>query len=100
INRGFEGFYGTIKGGGSYFDPAMLTRGDKPITPLSDEDYQPQFYYYTDAIADHACWFIRSNAKSPDPQKEPKPFFCYVAFTSPHWPLHAPPETIEKYKGK
>lgn len=30
---------------------------------------------------------------------ENAPFFSYVAFTAPHWPLHAPQETIEKYRG-
>ncbi len=91
--RGFDRYYGTIKGGGNYFDPAMLTRDNKPITPASDDQYEPEHFYYTDAIGDNASRFVREHDK-------PEPFFLYVAFTSPHWPLHAPPETIAKYKGK
>jgi arylsulfatase len=91
--RGFDRYYGTVKGGGSYFDPAMLTRDNKPITPVSDEQYQPEHFYYTDAIGDNASRFVREHHGS-------EPFFMYVAFTSPHWPLHAPAETIAKYKGK
>jgi arylsulfatase len=94
--RGFDRYYGTVKGGGSYFDPAMLTRDNTPITPQSDAEYKPEHFYYTDAIADQSARFIREHhERSPD-----KPFFLYTAFTSPHWPLHAPAETIAKYKGK
>ena len=91
--RGFDRYYGTIMGGGSYFDPAMLVRDNTPITPVNDAEYKPEHFYYTDAIADQSARFIRESPAG-------KPFFLYVAFTSPHWPLHAPPETIAKYKGK
>jgi arylsulfatase A-like enzyme len=91
--RGFDRYYGTVKGGGSYYDPAMLTRDNKIITPESDDEYKPEHFYYTDAIGDNATRFVREHDAA-------KPMFMYVAFTSPHWPLHAPPETIAKYKGK
>jgi arylsulfatase len=94
--RGFDRFYGTIKGGGSYFDPAMLTRENTPISPDGDPEYQPEHFYYTDAIADQSSRFIREHHD----QKGQQPFFMYVAFTSPHWPLHAPEDAIAKYKGK
>ncbi len=86
--RGFDRFYGTIEGGGSYFNPVSLVLDDDPIEP--DE---PGFYY-TDAIATHASQFIAEAGR------EPKPFFLYVAFTSPHWPLHAFETDIESYKGR
>ena len=93
LQRGFERYYGTIMGGGSYFDPATLTRDNTCITPDCDAEYKPEQFYYTDAIADNAVRFIQKRDAG-------KPFFLYCAFTSPHWPLHAPPETIAKYKGK
>ncbi len=93
LQRGFDRYYGTIMGGGSYFDPATLTRDNTCITPQSDPEYKPEHFYYTDAIADQSARFIRERDAN-------KPFFLYVAFTSPHWPLHAPAETIAKYKGK
>src|SRR5439155_11034518 len=80
----------------SYLDPGMLVRDNDPITPLSDPDYRPERFYYTDAIADQSARFIREHHE----QHGGQPFFLYVAFTSPHWPLHAPAETIAKYKGK
>jgi arylsulfatase len=93
LQRGFDRLYGTIVGGGSYFDPAMLVRDNTPISPVADPQYQPQQFYYTDAIADHSVRFIEEHPAG-------KPFFMYVAFTAPHWPLHAPAEAIAKYKGK
>lgn len=66
------------------------------ISPFADPEYQPATYYYTDAIADHAVRFVGDHAK--DRAKEP--FFLYVAFTAAHWPMHALPEDIQKYRGK
>lgn len=83
--RGFDRFFGTINGSGSYYDPGTLTSGNKFITP------GPNFYYTT-AIGDTAVKFIREHP-------EEKPFFFYVAFTAAHWPLHAPEQAIQQYKG-
>jgi arylsulfatase len=94
--RGFDRFYGTIKGGGSYYDPPMLVRDMKIITPWADPEYKPEHYYYTDALGDQAIRYLTEHSQ----QNKDKPFFMYLAFTSPHWPLHAPADTIEKYKGK
>src|SRR3954463_14138499 len=54
VQRGFEKFYGTITGGGSYYDPTTLCRQNKFITPDNDPDYHPAEFYYTDAITDNA----------------------------------------------
>lgn len=94
--RGFDRFYGTIIGAGSFFDPWTLTRDEKAITPDNDEDYKPEQYYYTDAISDNAVKFINEHKESG---KE-KPFFMYVAYTAAHWPMHALDKDIAKYKGK
>tara|TARA_B100002019_G_scaffold185163_1_gene159870 strand:+ start:6873 stop:8576 length:1704 start_codon:yes stop_codon:yes gene_type:complete len=91
--RGFERFYGTIHGAGSFFDPNSLARNNAHISPFADPDYQPDLYYYTDAINDHAVRFIKEHQVK-------NPFFLYVAHTAPHWPMHALPEDIEKYKGR
>jgi arylsulfatase len=90
LQRGFDRFYGTITGAGSFYNPPTLVRGNTPITAESED------FYYTDAISDKAVRFIDEHIGS----KPDKPFFCYVAYTSPHWPLHAPAETVEKYRGK
>ena len=92
MQRGFDKFYGTIIGAGSFYDPNTLTRGNENI---EHEAREPGFFY-TDAISDNAADFIRAHAKEhPD-----KPFFEYVAYTAPHWPLHAHDEDIARYKGR
>ncbi len=95
LQRGFDRFYGTITGAGSFFDPATLCRENQYITPVNDPVYQPETFYYTDAISDNAATFVSDHLSStPD-----APFFLYVAYTSAHWPMHAPQEEIEKYQG-
>ena len=94
--RGFDRFYGTIHGAGSFFDPNTLTRDNEFISPYADPEYKPETFYYTDAISDHAVRFIADHGNS----SADKPFFMYVAYTAAHWPMHALPEDIAKYKGK
>ncbi len=91
LQRGFDRFFGTILGGGSYFNPAGLVDGNRPL-----EGDTPPGFYYTDAIAQHAARFIRQHAA----EYPERPFFCYVAFTSPHWPLHALEEDVARYRGR
>ena len=96
LQRGFDHFYGTINGAGSYFDPNSLTRDNTQISPYSDPEYQPETYYYTDAISDHAVKFIQEHQKTtPD-----RPLFMYVTYTASHWPMHALPDDIDRYKGR
>lgn len=90
--RGFDRFFGTLAGCGSYFDPQTLTRGEDPAS----DAYEDPDFYYTDAIGTHAADWITDHAASGSTQ----PFFLYVAFTAPHWPLHAKPEDIEAQRGK
>ena len=93
LQRGFDRFYGTIAGAGSFFTPATLTRDNEDITAEARKD--PSFYY-TDAISANAARFIGEHAAS----RKERPFFLYVAYTAPHWPLHALEEDIEKYRGR
>ena len=92
--RGFDFFYGTIRGFGSFYDPDTLCRGNTFITPENDPEYQPKKYYYTDAITDNAVAFLRGTAGGE------KPFFLYVAYTAAHWPLQAPERHLAKYRGR
>ena len=88
--RGFDRFYGTITGAGSFFDPWTLTRDNTYIVPDS------KGFYYTDAISSNAVKFISDHAS----RHADKPLFLYVAYTAPHWPMHALPEDIARYKGR
>jgi len=77
---------------GNYFTIAGNLVDDKPVTPPANETN----YYATIAIADHAIQCLKDHAAHyPD-----KPFFQYVAFIAPHFPLHALPEDIAKYRDK
>ncbi len=96
LQRGFDRFYGTISGAGNFFDPQSLVRDNMLISPFDDPEYQPDTFYYTHALSDHAVRFIREHATA----QGSTPFLMYVAYTSPHWPLHALPEDIAKYQGK
>lgn len=87
--RGFDQFYGTIHGASDFFAPVGLQLNGKDVT---HEWRDNPDYFYSDAIADYSIKFIK------DVPSE-KPFFMYMAFTSAHWPLHAKPEDIKKYKG-
>lgn len=92
VDRGFDEYFGLISGGSNYFklDSArQMALGNEPWTPPDDGSF-----YMTDAIADHAVEFIDKHGE------ETNPFFLYLAFTAPHWPLHAKPADIAKYKGK
>ena len=92
MQRGFDAFYGTIIGAGSFYDPNTLTRGNENI----EHEAHDKDFFYTDAISDEAVRFIRNH----DAQHRDKPLFQYVAYTAPHWPLHAHEEDIAKYKGR
>lgn len=96
LQRGFDRFYGTITGAGSFYDPTTLTRDNRMITSDNDPEYRPDRFYYTDAISDNAVRYIAEHAKD----RGDKPFFLYVAYTAAHWPMHAPEAAIAKYKGR
>ena len=83
--RGFQRFFGTLNGSGSYYDPGTLTSNNKFVAPGKN-------FYYTNAISDTTVKFITEHPKG-------KPFFFYVAYTAAHWPLHAPEKEVQKYKG-
>jgi arylsulfatase A-like enzyme len=93
MQRGFDEFFGTIIGAGSFYDPNTLTRGNVNIEHEAKAD--PAFFY-TDAISDQAVEYIARHQRD----YVGTPFFAYVAYTAPHWPLHAHDEDIAKYKGR
>ncbi len=99
IDRGFDRYYGLISGGMNYFDISkgkrkgiqrVFARDGERLTPN-----EPDFYT-TDAFTDEAIASLNHHAK----QHEQRPFFLYLAFNAPHWPLHAPPKLIDKYRGR
>ena len=86
VNRGFDKHYGVIWGVIDHFDPFSLVEETKTVENVPDD------YYFADAINEKSVQYIREFGRSD------KPFFLYVAHCAPHWPLHARPEDIAKYK--
>jgi arylsulfatase A-like enzyme len=87
-NRGFDEHFGIVWGVANFFDPFSLVHNEERIATVPDD------FYMTNYITQKSVDLIDSLSK------DDKPFFMYVAHTAPHWPLHALPEDIAKYKGK
>lgn len=102
FDRGFDEAYGVWDGCCNFFNPKIPDPKFKGGNVRSfghndrflDFDDFPEDYYTTDAFTDHAIQTIKANAAAG------KRFFHYVPYTAPHYPLHAKPEDIAKYKGK
>ncbi|HEY1115691.1 MAG TPA: arylsulfatase [Chitinophagaceae bacterium] len=86
LQRGFDRFYGILNSNADYFKPEHIFSGNQLVTTPDD-------YYITDAITDSASQYITDHLAS----KKAEPFFLYVAYNAPHWPIHAKPEAIRKY---
>lgn len=87
-NRGFTEHWGIIWGVADYFDPFSLVHNEEAIREV------PKDFYMTDFVTNKAVDLIEQFTSSKNP------FFLYVAYTAPHWPLHALPEDLARYEGK
>jgi len=91
MQNGFDHSY-SLNDQDRHFSPRSHTEDDKPLPPVDAKSG----YYSSTAIADHAIKCLKEHAeKYPD-----KPFLEYLAFTAPHFPLHAPAEDIARYRNK
>ncbi|MFN7934541.1 MAG: arylsulfatase [Bryobacteraceae bacterium] len=89
VNRGFDEYYGMVHGFDSFWDPTKYTRlpAGRPTRTYPDGQF-----YATNAITDYTLEFL-SQARTQN-----KPFFFYLAYNAPHFPIHAPKEVIDKYQ--
>lgn len=87
--HGFEEFYGTLVSAKRFFDPDHLLRlpSGNPT-----RNYATGAYYATDAVTDHALDFLSLARQTPT-----QPWFLYLAYNAPHFPLQAPSAEIAKY---
>ncbi len=91
-NRGFEEHWGTIAGVEDFYDPYSLVHNEQTIKPDNKD------FYYTDFITDHSVRMIDQFTANPaTATADQKPFFLYVAYTAPHWPMQAREQDIAKY---
>jgi len=88
--RGFERYFGVLRGADDLYRPESLARDDERLAPPEAP------FYLTEAISDEAAGFVREHARdTPE-----RPFFLYVAFTAPHWPMQAPPADVAAHRGR
>ena len=87
-NRGFDEFYGPFHDYADFYKPEIYHRlpEGRAKLPIADEDF-----YATDAITDYALHFM------DDARQEKKPFYLYLAYNAPHFPLQAPKKLVDKY---
>ena len=91
LQRGFDRYYGCLSGGINYFKPG----GNRGITLDNTPVETDENFYSTDTFTDYACRFISEAHETDD-----RPFFLYLAYNAPHWPLNSKWEEFLKYKGK
>ena len=105
--RGFDRYYGLADGCSNFFNPGIKARPgagrkgktrtrrwaieDKVIMGYTSPDKK---FYHTDAFTSYAI------DRLDEYKGEEKPFVLYLPYTAPHYPLHAWPEDIAKYRGK
>lgn len=95
LKRGFDRYYGLISGASSFFEITPAER-DKRRFVLDDKDYEipKEGHYMTDAFTDHAMGYLDQHKNT----RSGNPFFLYLAYTAPHFPLHALEQDIVKYE--
>ncbi len=100
--RGFDLYSGLLDGASDYFNPPpnrTIVRKNKPFAPKSvayfeSEDNLMSDFYMTDFITDEAVDQLKQHGGGE------QPFFQYLAYTAPHWPLQAREDDIERYRGQ
>jgi arylsulfatase A-like enzyme len=91
LQNGFDHSY-LLEDHDRHFAPRLHTEDDKPLPPIAAD----AGYYTSTSIADHAIKYLKEHAERYSQQ----PFFAYVAFTSPHFPLQAPAQDVARYRDK
>ncbi len=106
LDRGFDRYFGLINGASNFFnniyyrDPSekqtiLLDNERYKVEPTTEEMWKKnEGFYMTDAFTDYAIQFLDEHKQSSNP------FFLYLPYTAPHWPLHAFPEDIDRYRGR
>ena len=91
VQRGFDRYFGHLSGSTDYFKGNNTWRLDEePFTGFNED------FYSTDAKTDYAIRFVeQAHQQAPN-----KPFFLYLAYNAPHYPLQAWPGDVAKYRGK
>lgn len=104
-DRGFDHFSGFLGGAINFWNPGNRARmgedepGWKAVYSWAFDDkvvnpYNPsKEFFATDTFTDWSLNWLNEDEGSA------KPFFLFLSYNAPHWPLHAHPEDIAKYDG-
>lgn len=97
VRRGFDRSFVQVDGAMNYFG-GDSKNGPRARMALDDQPYSPPHdgFYSTDAFTDQALAFLRESASNAPA----RPFFLYLPYNAPHWPLQAPEEDIARQRGK
>ena len=95
-SRGFEKTFVLLQGAASHFDdPFGVVRSETPQYMENGEPVTlPENFYSTNNYTDKFIEYLEEDSS------DDKPFFAYLAYTSPHWPLQVPEEDLDLYKGR
>jgi arylsulfatase A-like enzyme len=96
--RGFDRFYGFANGAVNFFTcESTATIGKSSMNQTLEEDGKklkvPDDFYCTTDFTNKALTYL-------DERDKKKPFFMYMAYNAPHYPLQAPKDQVMKYRGK
>ena len=95
--RGFDRSFDLAQGGGNHFGKDIASSPAARGTTYWQDGQQlaslPAGFYSSDAYADHLIEFLKAGDTG-------RPFFGYLTFTAPHWPLQVPDEDLDRYKGR
>jgi len=109
VNRGFDRYWGLLGSCCNYFNPGLPRPGEPPPAHQRENDYRPwgddesviipftpesRDFYITDAFTDKAIEYLERYGRGD------RPFFLYLSYCAPHFPLQAPQEEIAKYRGR
>ena len=95
--RGFEQSFTLLEGGSAHFKPSSTYPAKIEQVHYRENGKAvelPEDFYSSDFYTDKLISYLQNN------KKDGKPFFAYAAYTAPHWPLQAPREYLEKYRGR
>ena len=96
IDRGFDRSFVLVQGAMNFYGHGPQGAGviGYPQMLVNDQPFQPgEGFFATDAFSDSAVGYIRGHDRS-------RPFFLYLAYTAPHWPLHAPASDVARFRDR
>ncbi|HLG90477.1 MAG TPA: arylsulfatase [Alphaproteobacteria bacterium] len=99
VARGFERSFSLLPAGASHYGGGVFSRFSIVPTLYAEDDRDvagvPKNFYSSDYFTDRLLAYLGDR-----PQSDGRPFFAYLPYQAPHWPLQAPAEVIARYRGR